>query len=382
MGLIQELFRAHGAGYLARFGHTVPRTHQKVIEAISACRSVSAGTIVYQCEGCGAPQDLARCCGNRHCPGCQGHKAYAWLERQLARQLPTHHFMLTFTVPEALRAFLRSHQRIGYGALFEASAGAIKRLAADPKHLGADTPGFFGVLHTWGRQLQYHPHIHYVVAGGALDSRTGRWHPCSPGFFLPVRALSKIYRAQFRDAVAKAGLLGEIPPQVWAIDWNVNSQAVGAAEASLTYLSRYVFKVAISEGRILSINDTEVRFQYRKVDSNRVRTMALPILEFMRRFLQHVLPAGLMKVRYYGFLSPSFSTPLEEVAARIELAQGFALRAPDAQIQTPAPLCCRHCGGVLRYLRVILPRALSWFGTVPARASAMPPAMTGSLGSG
>lgn len=375
MGLIQEIFRAHGAQYLERFGQAMPHTHHKVIAAITGCRSQANGCVRYQCEGCGEAQIVPRCCGNRHCPGCQGYKAYAWLDRQLQRRVPTHHFMLTFTVPEPLRTFLRSHQRIGYGALFEASAGAIKKLAADPKHLGGDTPGFFGVLHTWGRQLQYHPHLHYVVAGGALDSRTGRWHGASAGFFLPVRALSRIYRAQFRDAVAEAGLLGEIPAEVWRIEWNVNCQAVGAAEASLGYLARYVFKVAISEGRILSVNDTEVRFQYRKADSNRMRTMALPILEFMRRFLQHVLPAGFMKVRYYGFLSPSFSMPLQELKARIEMAQGFAAHtrepAPNA---LPAPPRCRHCGGVLRYQRTILPPRAA-----PARVLAPVPVGTSAL---
>lgn len=154
MGRIQEIFRVHGAAYLARFGEACPHAHTKLIEAISACRSEAAGSILYQCEGCGAPHELPRCCGNRHCPGCQGHKAYAWLARQLGRQLPTHHFMLTFTVPEGLRACLRAHPRIGYGALFETSAGAIKRLAADPKHLGGGTPGFFGVLHTRGYPIR------------------------------------------------------------------------------------------------------------------------------------------------------------------------------------------------------------------------------------
>jgi len=151
MGALQEIFRTHGPRYIERFGAAMPYTQQKVIEAIIGCRTEASGALLYQCEGCEEQHVVPRCCGNRHCPACQQGKAYAWLARQLERQLPAHHFMLTFTVPEPLREFLRSHQRLGYGALFEASAGAIKRLAADPKHLGADTPGFFGVLHTWGR---------------------------------------------------------------------------------------------------------------------------------------------------------------------------------------------------------------------------------------
>lgn len=156
---------------------------------------------------------MPRSCGNRHCPQCHEHKAYQWLDCQLQRRLPTHHFMLTFTVPEELRAFLRSHQVIGYGALFDASAGAIKTLAADPKRLGGDTPGFLGVLHTWGRQLQYHPHIHYLVPGGAISSEDGRWHASSPAFYLPVRALSRIFRAKFRDAMGKHAPPGRDPRQ-------------------------------------------------------------------------------------------------------------------------------------------------------------------------
>jgi len=148
MGLLQEIFRTHGPRYLERFGATMPQAHKQVIEAIATCRCPANGAIVYQCEGCGGQRFVPRCCGNRHCPLCQQGKAYRWLQRQIERQLPTPYFMLTFTVPEALRPFLRRHQRIGYGALFEASAGAIRKLAPDPNYLGADTPGFFGVLHT------------------------------------------------------------------------------------------------------------------------------------------------------------------------------------------------------------------------------------------
>ncbi|OGA35207.1 MAG: transposase [Betaproteobacteria bacterium RIFCSPLOWO2_12_FULL_62_13b] len=361
MGAIQEIFRRDGSAYRAQFGETMPASHARVIDAIIDCRSAASGSVLYQCEDCGEPHVAARCCGNRHCPVCQQGKAEAWLIRQLERQLPTPYFMLTFTVPASLREFLRRHPREGYGALFAASAGAIKTLASDDKHLGADTPGFFGVLHTWGRQLQYHPHIHYVVPGGGFDSVDGRWHAADRGFFLPVRALSPIFRAKFRDAMAAAGLLAQIDAEVWTVNWNVNCQPVGDAQASLKYLSRYVFKVGISEGRIVRADDAEVVFRYRKVGSQRQRTMALAPAEFIRRFLQHVLPTGFMKVRYFGFLSPSFSMPIEEVKGRIELAQGFAARAPqDApEVSTPsATMCCPHCGGRLRWCSVVLPRPL------------------------
>jgi hypothetical protein len=333
----------------------MPVEHKKVIAAIVACRTPASGALVYGCESCAQQQWLARCCGNRHCPGCQQSKAYAWLDAQLQGQLPTHHFMLTFTLPEQLRAFIRAHQQVGYGALFEASAAAIKQLTPDPKFLGADTPGFLGVLHTWGRQLQYHPHIHYLVPGGAVSSQDGRWHASSPGFYLPVHALSAIFRAKFRDAMDAQGLLDEIPAAAWQIDWNVHCQAVGSGQATLKYLARYVFKVAISDSRIVRVDDTHVAFRYRKVHSNRLRTMRLPVFAFMHRFLQHVLPAGFMKVRYFGCLSPSFAMPRDALKARVEMAQGFALQETPSTVQAPPPLRCPHCGGRLRYRRSIRP---------------------------
>jgi len=212
MGLLQEVFRRHGA-------------HRKVLAALIACRTPENGAVLYQCEGCGKPHVTARCCGNRHCASRQQHKGYAWLARQLARGLPTHYFMLTFTVPAELREFLRAHQRLGYGALFDASAGAIKALAADC--LGTDTAGFFGVLHTWGRTVEFHPHVHYIAPGGAFDSTTRRGHASSSGFYLPVHALSTIFRAKFRDAMREAGLLEAVPAEAWNIAWNVNCQAGG-----------------------------------------------------------------------------------------------------------------------------------------------------------
>jgi hypothetical protein len=278
----------------------------------------------------------------------------------VARALPTHYFMLTFTVPESLREFIRAHPREGYAGLFDASSAAIKTLAADSRHLGAKTSGFFGVLHTWGRTLQYHPHIHYVVPGGGFD-REGRWTSADRGFFLPVRTLSKLYRGKFREAMRAAGLLCEIDPATWNIDWNVNCQAVGEAGPSLAYLARYVFKVAIAESRIVRFDDAEVVFRYRKGASPRLRTMSLPPMEFMRRFLQHVLPEGFMKLRHFGFLSSSCAMPIEEAKARIELARGFVLTAREDQAaEVPAkgergPRCA-HCGGRLLWRSILLPR--------------------------
>lgn len=362
MGMINEIFREFSPKYLRLFGDRMPAEHRKVIAAIIDCRTQVSGSLVYRCDGCGENHVLHRSCGNRHCPQCQNHKTRQWLERQLQRRLPGHHFMVTFTVPEELRPFLRSHQRIGYAALFAASSEAMKQLAQDPKYLGGDISGFFGVLHTWGRQLQYHPHIHYVVPGGAISSKDRRWHPSSTSFYLPVLALSPIFRAKFRDRMMKARLLDRIPPIVWQKDWNVNCQAVGDGSASVKYLAPYVFRVAISESRMAKVEDGKVFFRYRKQKSNRLRTVALEVMEFIHRFLQHVLPTGFMKVRYYGFLSPTSTIPLDEVRARIELSYGFNVKE-QVTVSEPLPaMTCRCCGGnALRYIFFALPKR-TWQG--------------------
>ena len=359
MGAIGDIFRQFAPEYLRRFGDTMPKEHKKVIDAIVLCRTPDNGAVVYQCQECGLDHVLNRSCGNRHCPQCQSHKTKLWLERQMGRMLPGHHFMITFTVPEELRDFIRSHQRICYAALFAASSEALKKLCLDPRHVGGDLPGFFGVLHTWGRQLQYHPHIHYIVPGGAISTADGNWRRSGEHFFVPVKALSAIFRAKFMERMKKAGLTSSVPQEVWQKSWNVNSQAVGKSETSIKYLAPYVFRVAISDRRIMKVANGRVFFNYKKHGSNRLRTMDLDALEFIRRFLQHVLPTGFMKVRYYGFMNPNSAVSLEEVKAKIELAYGFEARKQTTEPKAKAVLTCRDCGSLVRYLFVILPEQRS-----------------------
>ncbi len=173
MTTIKDIFRDYGPEYVLRFGDRMPSDHRKVIDAIVNCRSGHYGASVYQCSKCDKKHTVYRCCGNRHCPNCQHHKTRQWLQSQLDRQLPGHHFMITFTVPQNLRDFIRSHQRLCYSGLFAASSKSIKKLAADPKYIGADMPGFLGVLHTWGRQIPYQPLCHYVVPCGAYSKEDG-----------------------------------------------------------------------------------------------------------------------------------------------------------------------------------------------------------------
>jgi hypothetical protein len=347
MTTLRDIFNAFAPEYLARYPN-LPTSHRKAISAIQHCQSGHYGYSLYQCQSCGEKHRVNRSCGNRHCPQCQQHKTQQWLQHHLDKQLPGPHFLLTFTVPETLRPFMRSHQRLAYQAMFQASSTALKRLAKDQRFIGTDLPGFTGVLHTWGRQLQYHPHIHYIVPGGGLSKDRDAWLPSRANFYVPVRALSPIYRAIFAEAIRTAGLLEQIDPQVWQMPWNVHSQAQPHGATALTYLAPYVFKVAISNRRIVSLTDRIVTFTYRKPGSARPRTTQLDVLEFIRRFLQHVLPSGFMKVRHFGFMSASCPITTDAIRRMIPAHDRIASGLPPARNHPATALSCPHCGGELR----------------------------------
>ncbi len=358
MSAIKGIFEEYGPAYIKKFEGNMPENHKKVINDMISCRTEKCGMTVYKCPDCETFHHVYQSCGNRHCPICQHQKALDWMDRQLERALPGHHFMVTFTVPEEIRDFIRSHQKDGYGAMFKSSSDTLKKLSLDEQYIGGNQPGFFGVLHTWGRTMQYHPHIHYVVAGGALSGKDGLWHPSRVDFYLPVKALSKMYKAKFRDLMIKEGHFDQIPSEVWDKGWNVNVQAVGNAENTIKYLSRYVFQVAISDYRIVKVEDGNVTFKYRKQGSSRDRHMTLDVMEFIRRFLQHVLPTGFMKVRYYGFLNPNAAVKLEEVRGLIELYYEFEVQTPKIEVEPQKPLLCPHCGGELEYFCLVLPHEM------------------------
>lgn len=357
MGTIKKIFKEHGPEYIERYGNEMPAGHRKVINAIIACKTDVFGTCVYQCDDCKATHFVPLSCGNRHCPNCQYHKTQKWLLKQKQAQLPGIHFMITFTVPEQIRRFIRSHQKAAYSALFAASSQALKKLSADPRHVGGDLPGFYGVLHTWGRQMQYHPHIHYVVAGCALNKKDHDVFQAKDNFYVPVKPLGIIFKAKFIDMMKKEGLYDQIPASAWKPYWNVNCQAVGEeSEYATQYLANYVFKVAVSDNRV-STNGQTVFLSYKKQKSNRPRTMKLDPLEFIRRFLQHVLPKGFMKIRYYGFMHPSCSVALELVKSLIAKAIGLKIAPTCKPDPLPEPIC-KCCGGVLIFRFFMPPEPL------------------------
>jgi len=273
MNGIQKIFQLYGEKYLALYGDRMPSIHKKTIQDITECRSGSFGTIVYACDECHSLHAIPCCCGNRYCPTCQQDKSYKWLEKQEQKLLPTHYFLLTITLPEGLRQVARSHQRVVYGAMFSCAREALKKLARDERFVGSSKIGYLAVLHTWESMLQYHPHIHLVIPGGALSEKGDQWLASRKDLFVHTRPLEVIFKAKFRDAMKKGELFGEINPEVWEQRWVIDTQAVGEGENSLRYLARYVFRVVISNNRIKSIRDDAIEFTYKNRHKRRWKTM-------------------------------------------------------------------------------------------------------------
>jgi hypothetical protein len=319
MSAIQKIFNMFGEQYLELYGDRMPKAHKKVIRDICDCRNGSFGAILYSCDDCDIVKPVPCCCGNRHCPSCQQYKAEEWLNRQMESLLPTHYFLLTITLPHDFHDIARSNQKIVYRAMFKCAHEALKKIAKDKRFVGSSRIGYLAVLHTWGSMLQYHPHLHLVIPGGAVSKDGNQWLPSREDLFVHTKPFSIIFRAKIRDEMKKAGLLNIIDPCVWEKDWVVHSQSAGKGENALRYLSRYVFRVAISNNRIKSIGNDAIRFTYKDRERNTWKKTSLEPMEFMRRFLQHVLPEGFMKVRHYGFLNPNSSLSIEKLRELIAI---------------------------------------------------------------
>jgi hypothetical protein len=324
------------------------------MQDIETCRTESLGGQVYFCAQCAQQRYSYHSCKNRHCPKCQNQQANDWLQAQKELLLPTHHFLVTFTLPEELRAIARSNQKTIYNLLFRASAAALQSLAQDPKFVGARL-GMVGVLHTWTRQLLYHPHVHYLVTGGGLTA-DGRWRSSRPDFLVPVKALSLIFRAKLRDQLKKTQLFAQVEAPVWHKPWVVHAEQVGSGEQAFKYLAPYIFRVAISNNRLRNCENGNLTFAYQDSATDQLKHCTLPVHEFIRRFLQHVLPNRFIKVRYYGLLSPAHRQLL--LKAR-QLLSTTTSKLKQATVKNSAPLAllsCPLCGGPLTLLSPLAPK--------------------------
>ena len=343
MTTIGAIFTAYAPQYLARFPH-LPTAHRKTVSAVLPCQRGPDGHRLSQCQDCGGQHRVNHACGNRHCPQCQHHPTQQWLHRHLEKHLPGPHVLITCTVPETLRPLMRSHQPLAYAALLNASSHALKRLATDERCIGTHLPGCTGVLPPWGRQLQSHPHIHSLVPGGGLSNDRTAWLPSRDTFFVPVKALSPIYRAVFTQEMANAGLLGRIDPKVWNTAWHVHSQAHPNGATSFKYLAPSVFKVAISNSRLISLTERTVTFTYRTPGSARPRTTQLDAIACIRRVLQHVLPEGFMQVRHFGCMHANCAIPTDTLRRIILRQHPVALKAPEVEAPAPRVAACPPCG--------------------------------------
>ena len=342
---LADIFRQHGAAY--RQTHALPLHQHRLMQAIVNCRTAALGGAVEWCDHCQNTRIVYRSCRDRHCNKCQGLARERWIQQRLAELLPVEYFHVVFTVPEQIAAIAFYNKEVVYQILFRTVAATLLTIARDPRHLGAEI-GFFAVLHTWGQNLHLHPHLHCVVPGGGL-SPDGEWKACPPGFFLPVRVLSRLFRRLFLEALEKAHAAGELQffseleplrlasafaqylAPLRQTEWVVYAKPpFGGPPQVIEYLGRYTHRVAISNQRLLALQDGQVSFRwkdYRHADKQQVTTVSAE--EFIRRFLLHALPPGFQRIRYYGLLANCHRT------AKLQLCRQ-QLAAPTADL-LPVP---------------------------------------------
>lgn len=318
---VADVFRRYGEAYRGKHGASMSTAQRRVMTAIEVCRTAALGGHLERCDQCGNERNCFNSCRDRHCPKCQSLARAQWIEERQSELLEVPYFHVVFTVPEEIAAIAYQNKEVVCGILFRATAETLRTIAADPKHLGAEI-GFFAVLHTWGQNLLHHPHLHCVVPGGGLAPDGQRWVSCRPRFFLPVRVLSRRFRRLFLESLQKAFASGKLQffaaleplrervtfaqllARAKASEWVVYAKRPFAGpQQVLDYVGRYTHRVAISNNRLLDIENDQVRFQWKDYrHGDQVKTMTLSADEFIRRFLLHVLPNGFQRIRYYGFL--------------------------------------------------------------------------------
>jgi hypothetical protein len=345
---LADIVRAAGPAYVRTHAGSLLPSQRRALVDIERCRTAALGGALYRCDQCAALEYRYHSCRNRHCPKCQEDRAQQWLARVQHRLLPCAHYLLTFTLPSQLRTVARRHQRLVYAALLR-EASATVRLVAENRDWVGGTPGILAVLHTWSRTLEYHPHAHLLVTAGGLSADGMAWvRPAHPRFLLPGYVLSRIFRAKMRDALRRAGLDPAIDPRVWQRRWAVHVAPIGTGAHATLYLSRYVYRVALTNRRLERFADGRVTFQYTHARTQQAHSLTLPVATFLDRFLQHVLPRGFTKVRWYGLLSPGRRVALERARqllarqARLPTNSSAPTEATSTSTDiTPEPLVVR-----------------------------------------
>lgn len=359
---VADVLRRAGDAYLRKFGAAMPPSHRRALDDIRHCRTDLFGGHVYRCDRCGHRQYAYHSCKNRSCPKCQGDDTEAWLAQRRGELLDVPYFHLVFTLPEELRPIVRRHQKTLYGVLMKAAAGSLMKLAADPRYVGGRI-GVLAVLHTWTTTMAYHPHAHLLVPAGGV-TEDGAWVAARKDYLVPVVALAQIFRGMFLAMLRKALPQEPIPNAVWAKPWVVYCKpTVQGSEKVLRYLARYVHRVAFANSRLVRITDGRVTFRYQQRRQRKWKTMTLPAEEFIRRFLQHVLPRGTHKVRYYGVWHPSQRQLLRRIQLATAPAEIPSATQDDGTVPTESPAeaasenrRCPCCGEGTLVLLETLPR--------------------------
>jgi hypothetical protein len=372
---VADVIRQYGGAFLDRYGGVLSVTQRKALRDLAACRTAELGGHVEHCLDCGHDRIAYNSCRNRHCPKCQALARAVWLDQQAQHLLPVAYHHVVFTLPAEVGDLALANPAVVYDLLMRSAAATLRDVAANPKRLGA-TVGLLMVLHTWGQNLHHHPHVHCVVSGGGLScDRAGkpdaspRWVACRPGFFLPVRVLSRVFRGKFlaglRAALSEGTLV--LPGRLAALaeprryaawcsalytkDWVVYAkQPFGGPAQVLKYLARYTHRVAISNSRLLDLREGRVTFRYKDyADAHKHKTMTLDADEFLRRFVQHVLPKSFVKIRHYGLLANGQREARLAACRRLLLVAAVPPAAPSdetATIEPAQPRCCPNCGGI------------------------------------
>lgn len=355
---VADIVRLHGQAFRQAHPGLLP-FQEKVLRDIEQCRTACLGGHLQQCDRCGFEHYSYHSCRNRHCPKCHGEQTQRWLDQQRKRLVPCDYYLLTFTLPEPLRALARAQPRKVYGLLMNCAAASLQKLAHDPKWIGGKL-AILAVLHTWTRAMLYHPHVHLLVPAGGL-TKEGNWIPAkNPAFLVPCFALSKIFRAKFKYALKRLGYLDQIPASAWRSDWVVHCRHAGSGEKVLDYLGRYVFRIAIANSRLEQFQNGQVTFRYRDNRTQQIQHVTLPAQNFIDRFMQHILPKGFVKVRSYGFWSANGQAQLQKAKEQLTQAAEDS-QAPNQPIPnpsfTPALTICPKCKcGHMILIEQILPQ--------------------------
>lgn len=365
---VADVFRRFAQPYLAAHGTAMLPSHRRAIADILACRTEVLGGRLWRCNHCRQEIFSYHSCRNRSCSKCHSNDTERWLEARKLETLPCHYFHVTVTVPEELRQILRANQQDGYALLMKAAAEAIIDIARDPRFVGG-TVGVLAVLHTWTQQLHYHPHVHCLVTGGGVSDDGTHWHPARPSFLAPEVAIAKLVRGKLKAYFAQKHPDLIIPATAWTTPWVVRITPWGEGEeAVLRYLARYVFRIAITNSRIVTLDDNTVSFRYKHRQSNRWRSCTLDGEEFMRRFLQHVLPKGLHKVRYFGLWHASKRRTASKARLLLHMQSAKHIlpqAAGECEISVTHQSCgsatdlhiCPRCRlGQLLFVRKLLPK--------------------------